>query len=542
MGTPGAWEIERFEAPCGGLPAIHSFVVAQQRIAEIDPALAESDLPDLEDYLARSADPPTGASKRRRRRRGGPIHVGHAAIVEGALRELLTEASPRTTARLYAAVDDAPWDDLLGDYPTRPWLRRVMERLRTDRRLSRGRLRRVGRWLMLHAAHRLPVAFGIELLSSFGRREDLELLATVGAEDPFTEACCRAIRRTRPEKERERALWEVWRRARSEMRAEVLDMLGRIAHPEIRASVVRAAQPQEAFYDICALEYAEAAQLDRVLSRRTVDPDLLLGAAAIIAEGLRGTRCLAGYEHLPQAALAFLRHARRAPPHLRHAVAVCALWAFLRDPDAEHRDDPNWAPGQCERVRESCRRYVTRAETFEVLRRGFAGAGRTFDDAEYVLATLGADTWPHVFERLDQGLRYWARAMATLTPSRANRMVAHAEATLPLPLLATGPAEMHAGDDGVLVDHERLAAVVRGLYRFPGHGWTLVACALRCPLIDARATAVTTLLAWTRANWPEEAEALLRGALAEEPCAHLRATMRRLLAGGGGPSRRARRR
>jgi len=80
-------------------------------------------------------------------------------------------------------------------------------------------------------------------------------------------------------------------------------------------------------------------------------------------------------------------------------------------------------------------------------------------------------------------------------------------------------------------DHDHLDFVLQDLRRFPGKGWPLIHAGLRSPVVRNRHMALRALSRWGRDRWPQETQALLERALADEPDDSVRAELHTVLAG-----------
>ncbi len=143
---------------------------------------------------------------------------------------------------------------------------------------------------------------------------------------------------------------------------------------------------------------------------------------------------------------------------------------------------------------------------------------------------LEIDIWDTHYRRLLRGEDEWYAVMQTEDRSRAEKVVAHAEAVLPLEEIATGPREDLGMGPGFR-DHGALDFVLQDLGRFPGLGWPLVRTGLHSPVIRNRNMAVRALAEWGHDAWPAGAGDELRTAIEVEPTEQTRAMMQRVLRG-----------
>jgi hypothetical protein len=115
----------------------------------------------------------------------------------------------------------------------------------------------------------------------------------------------------------------------------------------------------------------------------------------------------------------------------------------------------------------------------------------------------------------------WFHAIRQADASTIDEVLALAEALLPLPAIATGPAnEMGLGQQ--YAAHQCLDFVVQDLGKWPGHGWNLLAAGLSSPVVRNRNMAINALTNWPRDAWPDAATPALRTALLAEPADKIR--------------------
>ncbi len=110
--------------------------------------------------------------------------------------------------------------------------------------------------------------------------------------------------------------------------------------------------------------------------------------------------------------------------------------------------------------------------------------------------------------------------MMTEDPVRVQKVIDFAAAQIDLEGIASGQAD-EIGLEARLRHHRVLDWLLQELGRFRGLGWSVIAAALRSPVVRNRNWALQALSAWGVSSWPDEAPALLEQALADEPMAEV---------------------
>jgi hypothetical protein len=141
---------------------------------------------------------------------------------------------------------------------------------------------------------------------------------------------------------------------------------------------------------------------------------------------------------------------------------------------------------------------------------------QTFWTATEAARQLGLDAWDVYFDRVKRGEDLWHFLAQTKDNDRIDRVITLAEETLPLNEIASGPSDS-LGIGPEFEHHNALSYVLQELRRFPGKGWPLIRTGMQSPVVRNRSMAVMALAAWDRTTWPNEAEPLLRSAIALEP-------------------------
>jgi hypothetical protein len=145
---------------------------------------------------------------------------------------------------------------------------------------------------------------------------------------------------------------------------------------------------------------------------------------------------------------------------------------------------------------------------------------------------VGVDLWEEEFARLDadplNSTVYW-NVLRTDDPARIGRVIARAEATLPLDEIGTGPAD-ELGLGPAFLAHSCLVTLLQEMSRPGVFSPALVRAGLRSPVVNSRNMAITALESHPVANWGPELVRLLAQAIAQEPRDDVRERLRTLAA------------
>ena len=365
---------------------------------------------------------------------------------------------------------------------------------------------------------------GIALLGACGDDRDLEAITTLAHHDEFTGYCVVAIQRLVADPVD--AMWKIARATDGWGKIETVERLAPMV--EERADIQRWLLVEgcvnSVMNEYLACTCARAGRLDGALAGE-VDEALLDGACTIItalctkdgpaedladyAGGRTATRLLLGHlrtrcttvERLG-AVLAMKRHLEAALPDAQ-SLAICR----------EILADSGWP----ERLRIAME----------------SGDSMQSWIAWLVAPELGLDLWEPAFAQLRRGplddSRVY-RLMRVPDHDRQRRVIAWAEASLPLTRVATGPDLHRFPIADTRVAHHCLTCVVQELRSPELYSETLVAAALRSPVISARHLALTALEARPQSGWGAVVTQSLTLAVDDEPDDQLRARVRDLLA------------
>jgi hypothetical protein len=288
-------------------------------------------------------------------------------------------------------------------------------------------------------------------------------------------------------------------------------------------------------YEYLAYTCATAGGLREALDAGTVGRELLRGAGDIIRALITGgpAQDIDDYEDGALVVERYLHHLGTEPKELEHLLVVNHIGRFLDgEADWAARERRGWTSSRRLAIRNRVVALKGLPHWRDMATTDLASSDPAiFYRADEAAKALGIDTWDHHFARLESGGDDgWFQVMQTDDPVRIDRVVALAEKVLPLDEIAGGPAE-EMGLGAKWRGHHHLDFVLQDLGRFAGKGWPLIRAGLRSPVIRNRHMALRALSSWKRADWPPEAEPLLRTALGREPDGDVRQAIHSLLSG-----------
>ena len=401
--------------------------------------------------------------------------------------------------------------------------------------LPPARIHELGRRLAERSRHREPVKVGIALLGAVRGADDRELLATLGRHEEFTLYSAVALANTVDDAES--ALWDLAKSVDGWGRIHLVERLRDTERAEIKRWILREGFRNQIMYEYLAYIAATTGGLAQELD--TVDPDdeLLEAACEIIAALVTGgpAEDLDDYRDAPRAVELLVGHLERRAERLGRFLVIDQVEGYLaRDDDRwPAREGQGWTVERRERLLAGCRTIKARSLWRDLAARGLdADDPIEFDGAVRAARCLGIDTFPAHWRRVladPLGGNWWA-VMQLVNEETIDQIVRHAERSLPLGAIASGPAD-ELGFGPEFRAHNALDFIVQDLGRFPGRGWTLLATALRSPVVRNRNMALRALDQWGQEHWPPDANAALHRAAAQEPDADVRERMLRLLRG-----------
>ncbi len=457
---------------------------------------------------------------------GGGTEKTRAKLLHRALKVVLEDASSGKVKKLYGQLLQEGVLDFID-----PLLVHIVER----HDLDAERLEELAVWLAKNAPDREPVKFAIAILGITQGSDNSALLLTLGRHEEFTLYSAVALSNTAGAGA-EKMLFELGQHVDGWGRISIVERLADTTDPEIKSWMLREGYRNSIMYEYLAYTCAVAGGLRAELEKKTVDPEILDGAADIIQALVTGGPAENMDDYADGAVVSerFVYHLGEEPRGIGQLIGVDYIQRFLDEKEADWtaRESRGWT----QELRNALGKRVAEIKALphwnEVVGAGLASEDRTvFGEADIAAKAIGLDTWDHHFRRLESGIDDgWYYVMQTDDANRIDRVITLAEQTLPLDEIATGPAE-EIGLGLEWANHSHLDFVLQDLRRFPGKGWQLIRTGVGSPVIRNRHMALRALSPWGIANWPEGAEKLLRVSLAEEPDEEVRREIETLLAG-----------
>jgi hypothetical protein len=384
------------------------------------------------------------------------------------------------------------------------------------------------------------VKLGIVLLGSFGDDSDRESLQALARHDEFTLFAVVALMSRKLLTWND--LWAIARAVHGWGRVHAVRRLAECEDPRVRRWLVRAGFRNGIMDSYLALACAEGGDLAGQLAQPEIDDELLDGAASLLAAVSETTQGgpVSGFEAYPagvEAVRGFLRHARKRAASLEQLVGTGRLLRFVESAELEWGPlaQQGWTEAARAELAAAARAVVEFPEWPARIREGIESPdANRFRQACAAADDLGLDVWEGQFSRLrgarEENDACWWFVCRTADTARMERIIAHAEAVLPLAAIGSGPAEKMAYGESFR-PHRELDWVLQALRRFPGHGWPLLRAGLRSPVTRNRYSGIAALGHWPRASWPPEAAGLVETAAREEPDAKTRSSLERILRG-----------
>jgi hypothetical protein len=481
--------------------------------------------------------PETGLLARARRRLSRPDDP--PARIHAALVPLARRGGDRERLAVYRAAQDP---DLVVHVDA------VLERL-VEQPDVLAALAPHARWLVAEARHRGPAKLGIALLGMTGGPEDLGVIKTLGRHEEFTLYCAVAIGNLLADPVD--ALWEVARAAQGWGRIETVERLAPLVadRPDVKRWLLVDGCRNSVMEEYLAHACATAGELADALTG-DIDDALLDGACTIVTALCEGgpAEDIDDYADGPRAVELLLGHLRTRCTTLDRLEAVLAVRDWLaenaagNEPVREVTDEEarraelGWTPGVRDRVSAACGEILARAEWPERVRSAFAsGDPRRQWIAWRIAPVVGVDLWEDAFALVQAGPLdggHVFRVVNVPDRDRRRRVIAWAEANLPLSRIATGPERrLFAARETVDADHA-LTFVLQAMDDAELYSEALVAAALRSPVVGTRNAALSVLEARPRAQWGAQVEAALRQSAADDPDDAVRARVRAALDAG----------
>ena len=401
-------------------------------------------------------------------------------------------------------------------------------------RVPADRLAMIGRYLAVESGARAAVKLGIAFLGASGDPTNREILMTLGRHDEFSLFSAVALQRTQSDPET--ALWELARTVSGWGRIHLVERLRSTERPDIRAWILREGYRNDVMVEYLAHIAVTTGDLRGALDVAEPDDELLAAACDLVmalVSDFSPAETIDDYDEAPRAIELLLGHVATRGRAIPHLLAVDAVERFLADDDARwaEREATSWPPGLRAELLGRCAAIRSQPAWIERVERALDTEDRAeFWGAEQAARILGMDPFTAIVRQVERDPIEgpWYQLLQAADDARIDQVVRLAETHLPLAEIATGPA-LELGLGPGFRPFDAVGHVVEGLQRFPGRGWSIIAAALRSPVIRHRHAALRALADWPRADRPAEVEAALRAAAAIEPDDDVRERIGQLL-------------
>jgi hypothetical protein len=458
----------------------------------------------------------------------------HLRAGETTVNDLLTDVrgaakgglfAARRYARLYERAKDR---DLLG------MIDPLLEQLRSGG-INGRRLHRVAMRLATESMHRGPVKLGIALLGLFPVTLHREILLTLGRHDEFTLYAAVALSNGQDDPDDD--LWQLARDVPGWGRIHLVERLAGTKRADILDWILRHGFRNSVMDEYLAYLAASRGGLLTALSADEVDDELLYAAGDLLMALFAGGPAEDIYDYADGAAVThiYLTLMRERAADLRHLLAIGAVRDFVTDANPDKTwPDGGWDETARAHFAAECDRLIARPQWRTLALQALDSSDPvTFWRGERACTILGISTLQTLLQQLRaQPLESgkWFSAIRQADHGTIHEVVDLAIAVLPLTDVATGPGnEMGLGPQWTV--HQCLDFLVQRLDKWPGVGWPLIAASLASPVIRNRNMALRALAAWPRADWPTDAEPLLRHAVSAEPEEDVKERMTAVLEG-----------
>jgi hypothetical protein len=481
------------------------------------------------------------------------IATHHMATANGPAR---AEMAKRVIEALKSASEDetarSALHDLFLTERVVPYADAIIEGLTQQREIGPDEVRPHARWLVTTALQREPLKLGIVLLGAAGTEDDLPDLVALARHDEFT--LFAAVAAGSLLDDPVDCWWEMAKNVQGWGKIHVVERLARrvAERPDVRAWFLRHGCANTVMAEYLAHVCATAGQLHAALEVEGLDDELLEGACLIVQSLLNGGPAddMDGYEHGVEVVRALLDHLETRCDSLRRLDVVRAIsqwldWpakappaaegALARPPEADpwnQRSQLGWTEATREGLAKACRAILDRPAWPDRVRASHArGDERERTLAWSVAASVGIDLWEDAFARLetepvDPPTYYHLLRSGDL--ARIARVVAFAEARLPLDRIARGPRDM-LGTGPEFRPHECLDFLLQEMRRDEVFSPTLVATGLRSATTRNRNMAMAAIEQRPAEKWGETVKSALRRAAREEPRDDLREKLQKLV-------------
>ena len=409
------------------------------------------------------------------------------------------------------------------------------------------------RWLITVARHRGPAKLGIALLGACGEPDDIELIKPFAAHDEFTLYCSVAF--TNLVEDPVDGLWEAAKAAGGWGKIQAVERLAPLVgdRPDVQRWLLVDGCANAVMNEYLAYTCATAGGLAAALNG-DVDDALLDGACTIVsALCVDGpAEDLAHYEDGPLVIERLVDLLQERGTTLSRLDTAIVIRRRLRDDsghaesdDADgrplravseaqaHQIELGWTEGLRSRLVAACGALLARPEWPDRVRVAFSSGDRRDEWLAWQIAPeVGVDLWDEAFAQLearplDEGLV--SRVVHVRDRARRQRVIAWAEANLPLHLVSTGPQKHLFPEEDVRDVNQALAYVVQEMRDGEVYSEPLVAAAIRSPVISTRNVGLNALQTRSRGEWGSGVETAVRQLASDEPTERVRARVRALL-------------
>ncbi len=474
-------------------------------------------------------------------------HMGRAGEHDEARHVL---ATVEALARLMRENDDDPRADLYRLYletTVSPHADALVEEVTRQWEFGPDELRPHARWLVRHAGHREPLKLGIVLLGLCGTEGDLDDLKQLARHDEFTLFAAVAAGNLLADPV---DVW--WDMARNVHGWGKVQLVGRLCQraedrPELRDWLLRHGCANDIMPEYLAFACATAGRLIEALSGEEVDDELIDGARLIMRALVCGgpAEDIDGYPDGVLAVRYLLHHLEARCDTLARLGTVRQIHDWLEWPTEpalqDHlnavlpggeeageavrdvwveRAERGWTEAVRAELAQTCREILSRPEWAERVREGHRSSDPLEQDRAWKLApVVGVDLWEEEFARLTadplNAAAYW-NVMRTDDPGRIGRVLAFAEAALPLGEIGSGPSDQ-LGLGPEFKPHRCLSMLLQEMRRPGVYSPRMIVAGLRSPVVNNRNMAITALENHPVEEWGPEVVRAVRGAAAEEP-------------------------
>jgi hypothetical protein len=390
--------------------------------------------------------------------------------------------------------------------------------------------------LATRSRHRGPVKAGIALIGFMRLTEYEGVVMTLGLHEEFTLFSATAFRNMLSDPTS--ALWRLAKSVDGWGRIQVIERLVPTDREDIRRWLRTEGFKNSVLYEYLALTAAVHGGLRAALDGDTLTEQELIAAGEIIRSMIAADQGPGGglnqYPDAGRSCLAYLIHARAAPPELRNFLASLAILRYVEGDkrDTADRLKCGWNESIIADVH-SHGAELTRRSGWQALveQQLDSEVEEAFWIANSAARELRLDAFRWHWRRVQaepQIPARWYDVMRSSNQERIDQVLALAELQLPLDLIASGPAEaLGLGKEFLL--HSCLDFVLQDLRRFPGKGARLVLAGLRSPVVRNRNMALAALRMWNRQIWPPDILPAMRRAAEEEPRTDVAERIRELI-------------